>query len=139
MRRRRTPPRSIATVPRTRRMQALSHPQAVALRSRKRLGFDVLVLEVFQRAGMEWKIVLLVEPARRELSQVRSDADHLGLVRLHCLDGLVHHIIGHLGVGEQDVVDSIDLHRFFDADEYRSGLDVAQVAVGLNLARRGYS
>jgi hypothetical protein len=88
---------------------------------------------------MEWKFVCLVEPGRRELSQVRSDGDHLGFVGLHCLDRLVHHVVGHLGVSEQDVVDRVDLHRSFHADEDRPGFDVGQVTVGLNLARRGYS
>src|ERR687887_474636 len=103
-----------ASAPRTRQT---APAQALAFRSRKRLGFDLLILEVFQRAWMEWKLICLVEPGRRELAQVRRDGDHLGFVRLHCLDGLVHHVVGHLGVGEQDVVYGIDLHRFFDADE----------------------
>lgn len=88
---------------------------------------------------MEWKLVCLVESGRRELPQVRSNGDHLGLVPLHGLDGLVHHVVGHLGMGEQDIVDGIDLHRAFDADEDRAGLDIAQITIGLNLACRGYS
>src|SRR5262245_17949419 len=58
----------------------LAAPGALALRSLERLGFDVLVLEIFQGAGMVRKLVLLVEPGRREFAQVRSDRDHVGLV-----------------------------------------------------------
>src|SRR5262249_58221068 len=96
MRRQRTPRRLTATAPRTRRREASPYPRALAFRSRERLSLDVLVLEVFQRAGMVWKFVCLVEIGRRELTQVRRDGDHVGLVGLHRLDHLVHHVVGYL-------------------------------------------
>ena len=100
------------------------------------LGFELVVLEIFQRAGMIRDRVLAVDELGREVGERRGHRDQVGLVLQHRVDDLVDHLVLHLAVGEQDVVHAIGLHRLLDADIDRAGPDLDEIAVGEDLAAR---